>query len=99
MTDAEQQFRAKQWALLPLIYSEDNAKSTAANAEYSANIASLTPEQLSGWHAGSVDPSAFELYSDCYKDENGIRPRSFITRANMQRWLEERRTAAPICFG
>jgi hypothetical protein len=99
MTDAEQQFRAKQWALMPGLYSDDEAVLRDAVTQYDANLASLTPEQSRDWHANSTDPAAFELYSDCYKEENGIRPRSFINRADVLRWLEERRTAAPICFG
>lgn len=79
-------FRDKQELLLPAIYRGD----AAAIAEYEANITTLTPEQLSTWHAAHVDPEQFEVYHNCYKSDNGFRPRGFITLAGMKAWLAQR---------
>lgn len=38
-------------------------------------------------HVGDVDPVCFESFSDCYKDENGFRPRHHVTRAEAKAFL------------
>lgn len=35
-----------------------------------------------------VDVDRYNLYSDLYKDRNGVRPRSIITIAQMNEWLK-----------
>lgn len=89
---AEQRaFQEKQHALIGRLYNEETK--AAALAEYEANLASLTGDQKARWHANIVDPDKFSLYSDLYKDENGIRPRFHVTIAEIEKWLEARRSA------
>ncbi len=42
------------------------------------------------YHANSIDPIGFSCYSDCYKDENGFRHRSFITVNQVDAWFAGR---------
>jgi hypothetical protein len=92
MLNTAEELRSAQWALMDRIYSADNQDSTAANAEYSANIRRAGELGLLGtMSANDIDPDAYQLYSDCWKSENGSRPCGFVTQAEVQRYLAERR--------
>ena len=40
------------------------------------------------------DMDTFEVYHNCYKSDNGFRPRGEVTLAEMKKWLNDRRDAA-----
>ena len=42
-------------------------------------------------HIADTDQDLFSAFSDCYKGDNGFRPRFFITRTEVVAWFEERR--------
>jgi hypothetical protein len=52
-------------------------------------------------HCNDVDPDLFSAFSDCYKSDNGIRPRFWMTVAEVEAWFarrdaaEAREAAAP----
>ena len=38
-------------------------------------------------HCSAVDPDMANLFSDWYKEVNGVRPKFFVTRADVQAWI------------
>ncbi len=42
-------------------------------------------------HCNEVDPELFGIFSDCFKDDNGFRPRFHVTLAEVKEYLERRR--------
>lgn len=62
----------------------------AAVARYDASVAAL--ESLLGVdaHCNQVDADLWGLYSDCFKSENGFRPRHHVTRAAAKDYLAQR---------
>ena len=42
----------------------------------------------------SEDPDLYEVFHNCYKSDNGFRPRHELTIAEMKSWLDSRREAA-----
>lgn len=63
------------------------------NAEYDDTVVELL--KLLGEHApaASIDIGQYEIFSNCFKSDNGIRPRGY-TYAAMVSWMDNRRIAA-----
>jgi len=48
-------------------------------------------EEVEEVHCSISDPEQFGFFSDLWKDDTGCRPRFFVTKEYVYRWLEERR--------
>jgi hypothetical protein len=87
LTTAEQ-LREAQWALMDRLY--DDATRAEANAEYDANIERARElGLLPTMHCNAIDPDKFSLFSDCWKDQYGMRPRHHVTRSDVERFFKE----------
>lgn len=86
--DTEDQLREAQWALMDRLYGDNAQDKAAANVAYDANVERARAlGLLDTAHCNSVDPDKFNLYSDCFKSENGFRPRFHVTRADVETFL------------
>lgn len=47
-------------------------------------------------HCNHVDPDLWEAYSDCYKSDNGFRPRGHVTAAEAAAWFAARRESEAV---
>jgi len=84
--------KAKQWSLLCAIYSEKNTESLAANKSYQENLAQAKELGLDAvMHCSELDPDMFEVFSNVWKGEYGIRPRQHITLPEVKQYLDARR--------
>lgn len=45
-------------------------------------------------HCNDVDPDLWQAFSDCYKSDNGFRPRFWNTAAEVEAWFADREAAA-----
>ncbi len=65
-----------------------------AKAAYEATVAELEALLGPNAHCNAVDCDLWSLFSDCYKDDAGFRPRFHQTRAEVQAYLAQPRTFA-----
>lgn len=83
-----EEIRASQWSLMDKIYGEQNAESIAANARYQANIDHAVEWGLDlRMDCNDLDPDLMEVYHNVHKSEHGFRPRGFITRPDVLKFL------------
>lgn len=62
-----------------------------AQAAYDATVAELEALLGPDAHCNAVDCDLWSLFSDCYKDDAGFRPRFHQTRAQVQAYLAKPR--------
>lgn len=67
-------------------------KHMEAKAAYEATVAELETLLGPDAHCNAVDCDLWSLFSDCYKDDAGFRPRFHQTRAQVQAYLAQPRT-------
>jgi hypothetical protein len=59
----------------------------ARKADYESTVVSLEALLGPDAHCNAVDTDLWSLFSDCYKDDVGMRPRFHQTRAQVQAYL------------
>jgi hypothetical protein len=70
----------------------------ASKAAYEATVTELTALLGADAHCNFVDCDLWSAFSDCYKDENGIRPRFHQTRQDVQDYFDQLRKRKPNEF-
>jgi hypothetical protein len=60
-----------------------------AKNRYEASVAALKALLGPDAHCNSVDADLWSFYSDCYKSENGFRPRAHVTCTEATAYLDK----------
>jgi hypothetical protein len=83
-------------ALLSSIYrTDDESQRAALNAEYDRQREFLKELPGPDAHCNEVDPGLFDILSDCWKDDNGCRPRHHVTWQFVTDWFKRREENPP----
>lgn len=67
--------------------AHQDAAYVAAKAAYEATVTALEALLGPDAHCNAVDTDLWSLFSDCYKDDAGFRPRFHQTRTQVQEYL------------
>lgn len=92
MSNLVQTLQAKQIRAMTAMYAatRGSKREAVCKAIYDSTVRMLESIVGPDAHIGEVDQDLYGAFSDCYKGDEGFRPRFHISRKDVVAWFEDR---------